>query len=192
MPNIFAAARADLIQSLIPRPPGDVAVLRAAFSKMVARQWRRHVPSAVADAPLGSPEKARFMAGMYARACYSMLLVSAGGPLLCRAPIRIATGLPVKRATAVRCGHYLLSFLDHLVPRSAHRQLALMATLMAVVDIVLDEAAPAGHDSVLRVASMLSGQPQSMTNPQEATLATLACSVRAHESQWQTDYWVNV
>jgi hypothetical protein len=193
MPNTFAAVRVELIQSLIPRPPADVLPLRAAFAKIAPRQWQQFVPPVLGDAPLGSNleqvAKVRFMATMYARACYSMLLVSVRGPWLLRWPIRVATGVPLNRGTAIRCGSWLLSSLDYLVPQSVQRQLALMATLMGLIDMVLDETAPAGQDAVLRIASMLSPKPQSMRNPHEGTLATLTRAVRAGESEWQTEYW---
>jgi hypothetical protein len=86
----------------------------------------------------------------------------------------------------------VLSLLEYLVPRSVHRQLALMATLMGVIDLVLDEAAPTGRDSVLRVASMLSRQPRAAASALEATLETLTRSIRARESKWQKDYWDKV
>lgn len=96
MPNHVAAARAGLIEGLIPKPPADVSALRAAFSKTVANQWRRYVPSALGDAPLGLDReqavKVHFLAEMYARACYSMLLVSARGPScsVCRSELQQA------------------------------------------------------------------------------------------------------
>lgn len=196
MPTNVAAARAGLIEGLIPRPPADVSSLRATFSKTVANQWRRYVPSALGGAPLGlereQAAKVHFLAEMYARASYSMLLVSARGPSLLRVPVRIATSLPITRRTAVRFGCGVLSFLEYLVPRAVHRQLALMATLMGMLDLVLDETAPKDRDSVLRVASMLSRRPRTTTKAAEATLATLTRSVRAWESEWQTDYWDQV
>jgi hypothetical protein len=169
-----------LIERLIPGTPSDVLSLRASFAAVVAKQWERHVPPAIGDVHVGA--KARFIAGMYARACYSMLLVSARGPLTLRAPIRIAAHLPVSRPAAVRCGRGLLSCLDRLVPRTIHRQLALISTLMGVMDVVLDEAAPEGLDAVLSIASMRS----------PGVLSTLARSIRAGESAWQARYWDEV
>jgi hypothetical protein len=123
-----------------------------------------------------------------------MLLVSNSGPWLLRRPIRSATSLAVNRRTAIRCGRWLLSSLAYLVPQSVHRQLALMATLMGLMDLVLDldETAPAGQEAVLRVASMLSPKPQPMRNPREGTLATLTRAIRVGESEWQTNYWDTV
>jgi hypothetical protein len=169
-----------LIERLIPGPPADILPLRSAFSTLIAAQWERHVPPTLAGFPIGAKE--RFMAGMYARACYSMLLVSSRGPLTLRAAIRIAARLPVSRLAAVRCGCALLSGLNHFVPGSIHRQLALMATLMGVMDVVLDEAAPEGMDAVRLIASM----------PHGTTLGTLAGSIRAGESRWQAHYWETI
>jgi hypothetical protein len=189
-------ARTDAIQELIPRPPMDVSCLGDRFSKMVANQWLHHVPPTLRDAPLGSNEKqaakVRFIAEMYGRACYSMLLLSARAPLLIRILIRIAQNLPINRQGAIGCAGLAVSFLKLVVPYSVHRQLALMSTLMAVMDIVLDEAAPAGQGSVLRIASMLSRHPEVATNIREAALGTLTRSIRARESEWQMAYWDTV
>lgn len=190
------SVRADMIEEPIPRPPMDVSWLANRFSKMVASQWLRHVPPFLGDAPLGSSEKqaakVRFMAEMYARACYSMLLLSTRAPFLIRFLIRIASNLPINRRSAIGCGGLAVSLLRLVVPHSVHRQLGLMSTLMGVMDIVLDEAAPAGQDSVVRVASMLSRRPEVATNILETTLKTLTRSIRAQESQWQSPYWDKV
>ena len=91
------ARRVAVIEPLIPRPPVDVAPLRNAFSSMVAKQWDVWLPSAPTGAPLGATYaqsvKARFIAEMYARACYSMLLLSAGGPKLLRLLISPSTAI---------------------------------------------------------------------------------------------------
>jgi hypothetical protein len=139
------ARRVAVIEPLIPRPPVDVAPLRNAFSSMVAKQWDVWLPSAPTGAPLGATYaqsvKARFIAEMYARACYSMLLLSAGGPKLLRLPVRAAAMLPLSRGMAITLGRALLSRLNRLVPQAVHRQLLLTSALMGVLDVVLDEAA---------------------------------------------------
>ena len=189
-------ARADAIEELIPRPPTDVSWLADRFSKMVARQWLRNVPPTLGSAPLGSSEKkaakVRFIAEMYPRACYSMLLLSARAPFPIRFLIRIASNLPINRGSAIGCGGLTVSLLKLVVPHSVHRRLALMSTLMGVMDIVLDEAASAGQDSVLRVASMLSRKPEVATDILETTLERLTRSIRAQESGWQTPYWEKI
>lgn len=78
------------------------------------------------------------------------------------------------------------------MPGAVHRQLALMATLMGMLDLVLDEMAPTDRDSVLHVASMLSRRPRTTSKAPEATIAALTLSIRAGESKWQTDYWDQV
>jgi len=94
MPDSFKATRVDSIERLIPRTPVDVSSLRASFAAMVTHQWERHVPPNLGHASVGSglaqTAKVRFMAGMYARACYSMLLLSPRGPFMLRSPVRIA------------------------------------------------------------------------------------------------------
>src|ERR1700732_3839570 len=56
----------------------------------------------------------RFIAEMYARACYSMLLVSANGPALLRLPVQATAILPWPRGLAIRLGRALLTSLDWL------------------------------------------------------------------------------
>ena len=101
-----AAQRAAAIEPIIAGPPPDIAPLRTAFSKMVAGQWELHLPVTLGIS-LGVRQaqaaKARFIAEMYARACYSMLLLSAKGPWLLRVPVRAAAVLPLSRRVAI--GH---------------------------------------------------------------------------------------
>src|SRR5271155_1533098 len=140
--------RAAVIEPLIPRPPTDAAPLRAAFSSMVAKQWATHLPAATTSVPLGATRaqsvKARFTAEMYARACYSMLLISARGPALLRLPVRATAMLPLSRGLTIRLGRALLSGLSKLVPHSLHRQLLLTSALMGALDVLLDESASLG------------------------------------------------
>ena len=93
---------------------------------------------------------------MYARACYSMLLVSANGPALLRLPVLAAAMLPVSRGLAIRLGSALLTSLDWFLPRTLHRQLLLTSALMGMLDVVLDETASSGEAAVLRTASLIS------------------------------------
>src|SRR5947209_4138627 len=121
-PSTAAARRVAVIQTLIPVPSSDVAPLRIAFSRMVSRQWDTHVPGALAPIARSNPHaqftKARFIAEMYARACYSMLLVSANGPALLRLPVHATAALPLSRGAAIRLGRLLLTGLDWLLPEA--------------------------------------------------------------------------
>ena len=159
MRSVKTAQRAAVIEPIIPRPTVDIAPQRNAFSKMVAKQWEMYLPAATADAPLVGTRtqsaKARFIAEMYARACYSMLVLSAGGPVLLRLPVRATTMLPLPRNLALRLGGALLSGLNQLVPRAVHRQLLLTSALMGALDVVLDESASSGEAAVLRIASLI-------------------------------------
>jgi hypothetical protein len=92
---------------------------------------------------------------MYARACYSMLLVSAGGPAALRVPVHAAAMLPLPRGWAMGLGSALLAGLDWLVPRALHRQLLLTSALMGMLDVVLDETASSGEAAALRIASLI-------------------------------------
>ena len=40
--------RVSAVESIIPRPPDDIAPMRAAFARMVSKQWQIYVPPAVA------------------------------------------------------------------------------------------------------------------------------------------------
>ena len=115
-PPSEAARRAAVIETLIPAAPSDIAPLRIAFSRMVSKQWEVHVPTTHAQSA-----KARFIAEMYARACYSMLLVSAGGPAALRLWVRAAAMLTLPRGLAIQLGSALLAGLDWLVPQAVHR-----------------------------------------------------------------------
>jgi hypothetical protein len=131
------ARRAAVIEALIPAPPPDIAPLRIAFCSLVSRQWEAHVPIASANA-LGTvvhaqSAKIRFIAEMYARACYSMLLVSPNGPLPLRLLVQATATLPLSRGLAIRLGSHLFASLDWLVPQALHRQLLLTSTLMGML-----------------------------------------------------------
>jgi hypothetical protein len=163
---------------------------------MVARQWQAYVPSALADLAQGTADshfaKARFISEMYARACYSMLLVSAGGPAGLRLPVRVTTLLPQSRNLTLRLGRTLLLGLNWLIPQKVHRQLLLTSALMGMLDVVLDEAACKGEASVLRVSSLLARpQPPSVSST-ELPITVLTEAARRCESAWQSEYWENV
>lgn len=180
-----AAERAAAIDRLIPRPPVDVAPLRKAISSMVAKQWKAYLPCAISG-------KARFIAEMYARACYSMLLVSADGPALLRLPVRATSILPLSRDVAITLGSALLSGLHQLVPRTVHRQLLLTSAMMGAFDVVLDEAASAGEAAVLRIASLITPEAPGTLLPAEQPIVTLTGMIRRGETSWQAAYWENV
>src|SRR5262249_50726411 len=128
-PDLGARRGAADIEAIIPRPPADVAPMQSAFSLTVAMQWQRYVANALARGEQGISDsqfaKGRFIGEMYARACYSMLLVSASGPVSLRAPIRTAAMLPLSRALTIRLGSGFLIFMRHLLPPNVHRQLLL-------------------------------------------------------------------
>src|SRR5215472_11062923 len=108
MPSHSTARHVAVLEAFIAPPPADVAPLQATFAAMVARQWQQHVPDALADLAQGIPDggfaKARFIGEMYARACYSMLLVSDRGPIMLRLAVRATTLLPQSRALILRLG----------------------------------------------------------------------------------------
>ena len=162
---------------------------------MIAEQWEIHVPAALSGSlPTG---KARIIGEMYARACYSILLLSPAGPALVRLPVRAAGVLPLSGETALRLAVVLLKNLNRLIPEAVHRQVLLVSALMGLLDIVLDAAASAGQpaadeSAVLRVASLLTRDPPACQRPAEQTLTTLTRAIRLHESAWQAEYWEEV
>jgi len=190
------ARRAAVIEALIPAPPPDIAPLRIAFCSLVSRQWEAHVPIASANA-LGpvvhaQSAKIRFIAEMYARACYSMLLVSPNGPLPLRLLVQATATLPLSRSLAIRLGSHLFASLDWLVPQALHRQLLLTSTLMGMLDVVLDEKASSGEAAVLRIGSLISQEAPAPLLPIEKPIVSLAQTIRRDESAWQSDFWETV
>jgi hypothetical protein len=129
---------------------------------------------------------------MYARACYSMLMLSAGGPATLRLPVRGIAMLPLSRGMAIRLSGALLSSLNRLVPQAVQRQLLLTSALMGALDVILDEAASSGESGVLRIASLITRRAPSSILPTEKPIATLARMIRCHESPWQSGYWETV
>lgn len=167
--------------------------MRTAFSRMVSRQWQAYVPHTLRDCESGIAKplfaKGRFIGEMYARACYSMLLVSQSGPKTLRVPIRASFPFLRSRRTTIWLGSALLASTERLLPSTFHRQLLLTSALMGMLDVVLDDAASSGTAAALRVAS-LTGQ-QSPTNllPAEEVIVTLARAARRTETVWQAEYW---
>jgi hypothetical protein len=194
-PEGMSVARARIIEQLIARPPADVVRLRCPFQIMVAAQWQRHVPSALGAAPLGrsigEAAKVQFLAEMYSRACYSMIVTSSRGPLLLRMAIRCACHLPLSRTVALASSPWIFSFLDRLLSTRVHRQLTLMATMMALIDQLLDDATANDPDDALKIASLLTAMPEAY-DPLQITLQTLARSVREDENGWQSSCWTKV
>jgi hypothetical protein len=190
-----AATRASAIEEIISRPAGDVTRLGLAMQRMVAAQWLRYVPPALGAAALGRSSakaaKVRFLAEMYSRACYSMIVVSSRGPLRLRLPFRCACRLPLSRDVALTASPWVFSFLDRLLPKRVHRQLTLMATMMALIDQLLDDATANDPDDAARIALFLAAAAQPR-EPLQVTLQILARCVREGESSWQANYWNTV
>jgi hypothetical protein len=190
-----AAARVRTLEELIAKPPEDIIPLRRSMQRMVAAQWQRYVPPALgADALESGTAKAvkiRFLAEMYMRACYSMIAVSDRCPLLLRMQIRCPRHIPLPRAVVLSASPVIFSFLNWLLPARVHRQLALMATMIGLIDQLLDEATANGLDEAARIALLLSAAPEPVTRP-EIRLQTLAVSLRAEESPWQANHWNTV
>ena len=148
MPSEHTGHRITVMETIIPRPPADIDPMRNAFSRMVSNQWEAYVPSVlrgfVQDRDAFQFAKGRFIGEMYARACYSMLLVGARGPIALRVPVRASALLPQSRSLTIRLGSRLLIGMEWLLPRAVHRQLLLTSALVGMLDVVSassDEAA---------------------------------------------------
>lgn len=189
--------RVSAVEMIIPRPPDDVAPMRTAFARLASKQWRIYIPPALAgcEAKMASVRfaKGRFIGEMYARACYSMLLVSQRGPISLRAFVRAAALLPPSRGLAIKLGSMLLAGMEHLLPGAVHRQLLLMSALMGMLDVVLDDAASSSEDkAALRVASLTSRPCPENLSPAEQVIVELAQAARQTETAWQEAYWLGV
>jgi hypothetical protein len=170
--------------------------MRNAFAGTVSNQWHTHVPPVLGplNPDFTEPQltKARFIGEMYARACYSMLLISTHGPTMLRVPMRAAVLLPQQRRSTIRLGEMLLAGLGWLLPRTVHRQLLFTSALMGMLDVVLDETAHLGEAAVLRVSSLITMRAPTSLLPSERPIVALAKAVRRDESAWQSGYWVKV
>lgn len=196
MPGRDPAARASVIETIIPRPPADVAPMRRALARMVSKQWQTYVPSALLgyeEGIAGSQfDKGQFIGEMYARACYSMLLVSHSAPKALRASVRASAFLPQSRRLTIRLGSALLLAMEQLLAKAVHRQLLLTSALMGMLDVVLDDAASSGKAAALRVASLTAQPCPAKLLPAEQVIVALARAARQTETAWQAEYWDRV
>jgi len=81
--------------------------------------------------------------------------------------------------------------LDWLLPARVHAQLALMATMIGLIDQLLDEASANGPDEAARIALLLTAVPEPHS-PLQTSLQALVRGLRENESSWQTKYWTAV
>jgi hypothetical protein len=188
--------RALAFDGIIPRPPSDVAPLRLAFARMVSKQWDKYVPGALdgCETALAASQfsKGRFIGEMYARACYSMLLVSAQGPKSLRVPVRASAFLPQSRGLTIRFGSAVLLGMEQLLPSPVHRQLLLTSALMGMLDVVLDAAAASGEAAAIRVASVMEEPSPPGLLPAEKIIVALSQAARQRETEWQSRYWTHI
>ena len=186
----------NIEEAIAPRPPTDIARMRVAFARMVSKQWQTYVPSALCGCEGGIHglqfAKARFIGEMYARACYSMLVVSNSGPASLRIPVRASAFLPQSRGLTIWLGSLLLLSMEHLLARAVHQQLLLISALMGMLDVVLDDAASSGDAAALRVASLTAQPFPTGLLPAEQVVVALACAARHNETAWQAEYWNRV
>lgn len=196
MSDRYAHARATSIEAIIPQPPTDIIPLRVIFSRAVSEQWGRYVLDVVATYGQGISDsqfaKARFIAQMYARVCYSMLLVSRTRPLILAVPMRASSILPLSRSLAIRLGSTLIAGIERLLPSSLHRRLLLTSALMGMLDVVLDDAAVAGEAATLRISSLLMRPAPARLIEAEQSIVALANAARQDGTDWQKEFWDRV
>ena len=154
---------AEIAQFIPPVAP-DLIRLRTQFARAVDSLREQHAAGLDSGLP-----RVRFVAGMYARGCYSMLLVKSRAA-------RMAGRAPLRRAVAISLMAALLRMLPRMASRDTHRRIARVSTLMATIDPVLDEAAAAGLERALGV-------------PDDPTIRGLIEAARTGESPWRAKYW---
>ena len=196
LPHSDKLRHTDESGAVIPRPTADIAPLTIALSNTVSKQWQKYLPCSIAPCKQRLPDsefaKARFIGEMYARACYSMLLVSARGPMKLRVPIRVGAFLPLSRRLTIRLGSALLVGIEFLLPDALHRQLLLTSALMGTLDVVLDDTASAGASAASRIASLIAQPPPAGLLPKEQLIVALVDAARQRETAWQAEYWERV
>jgi len=158
------ALRIAEISQLIPPPAPDLTPLRSQFTRAVDSLREQYA----AALDRGST-RVRFVAGMYARGCYSMLLVKSRAA-------RMGGRVPLPRVVAISFIGALLRMLAHLASRDTHSRIACVSTLMATIDPVLDKYAAGGLELALRV-------------PDDPPIRSLIEATRAGESSWRASYW---
>jgi hypothetical protein len=163
VPSQRAVRIADIAQ-LIPPPSPDLTPLRSQFTRAVDSLREQYAPGLD-----GGSTRVRFVAGMYARGCYSMLLVKSRAA-------RMGGRVPLPRVVAISFIGALLRMLPRMAPRDTHSRIACVSTLMATIDPVLDEAATGGLELALRV-------------PDDPPIRSLIDATRAGESPWRARYW---
>lgn len=190
-----AAARVRALEELIAKPPEDVIPLRRSIQRMVAAEWRRYAQPALGmdTLEIGTAKaiKIRFLAEMYLRACYSMIVLSDRCPRLLRMQIRCPRSIPLPRIAVLAASSWIYTFLTWMLPARVHRQLALMSTMMGLNDQLLDEATAKGPEEAARIALLLTAAPKT-ESPLEISLHALATSLQAGESRWQANHWTSV
>jgi hypothetical protein len=193
----LAALRVRAIEELIPSPPVDVIRLRRSIQRGFATQWRRHAAPVLGTGGMGlensglentQADKIRFLAEMYLRACSSMIVLSDRCPLPLRLQIRCPRLLPLPRAIVLLAAPRIFSSLEWFLPARVHRQLALMATMIGLIDLLLDEATAAGPEEAGQIALLLTAEVEPHS-PLQTTLRNLVCALREGETGWQALYW---
>jgi hypothetical protein len=152
------------IAQLLPPPAPDLTPLRSQFTRAVDSLREQY--AAGLDSGL---TRVRFVAGMYARGCYSMLLVKSR-------VVRMGGRAPLPRVVAISFVGALVRMLPRVASQETHSRIACVSTLMATIDPVLDEAAAGGLELALRV-------------PDDPPIRGLIEATRAGESPWRARYW---
>jgi hypothetical protein len=117
-----------------------------------------------------------------------MIALSDRCPLLLRLQIRCPRLLPLPRAVVLSAAPRIFSALDWFLPARVHRQMALMATMIGLIDLLLDEATAVGPEEAAQIALLLTAEAEPHS-PLQTTLQTLVRALRADESNWQALYW---
>lgn len=173
------AFRARDVQEIVPQPSAAVERLGETVMRVVSAQWERYVREVCEDGSdvrraLSKP-KARLSAIMYARGCYSMIILGRGAPLPLRAAVWAVGLIRLSADRVARIGALIVCALPLLLPRRVHRCIALVAFKMAIFDDTVDEFALQGRE------------PEDVF--ESAPMRVVVSALRRGESPWQREYW---
>lgn len=175
----MTALLAPDIEEIVPRPSAAIERLAETVMRVVTAQWKRYVADVFED---GSEARAvvcaaknRVAAIMYARGCYSMVILGRAAPLPVRAALRVSGLLPLSPEVAARTGSLTFAALPFLLPKRLHRRIVLVGVMMAVFDEIVDEYA------------LQRRKPEDAF--ESATMRALIPALREGESAWQREYW---
>jgi hypothetical protein len=179
---MMTALSARDVEEIVEPPSAAIERLAETVMRVVTAQWQRCVDDVFESGSEArravSTPKARRAAIMYARGCYSMVVLGRRAPLRLRALVRVSGHLPLSANVAARMGSLTFGALSFLLPKRVHRRIVLVGVLMVMLDEIVDDYAQKGR-ATERVF-------------EDAVMRVLVRALREGESEWQRDYWNSV